>query len=155
MGRSTVSRAQQKCQWICGRDVFWSRCHCQLCYQSKKPFSNVYSVVCGDPNLFLEYDARLILFTGNFGYVMVVLVGASMALKMVMSRWGRLLPLWYMYEFFSATCPKLHKELLLFNKLAWDAYLVQSLKWGNDEHKAQQLTTLREMLPFDKGILWL
>ncbi|WEB04200.1 ABC transporter ATP-binding protein [Streptococcus anginosus] len=95
----------------------------------------------------------LMMFVGNFGYVMVVLVGASMALNGDVTM-GTIVAFMVYVRIFSQPLSQIAQGITTLQQASAAMgrvfeFLAES-EMENDEHKAQQLTTLKGDVAFDK-----
>ena len=95
----------------------------------------------------------LMMFVGNFGYVMVVLVGASMALNGDVTM-GTIVAFMVYVRTFSQPLSQIAQGITTLQQASAAMgrvfeFLAES-EMENDEHKAQQLTTLKGDVAFDK-----
>ena len=95
----------------------------------------------------------LMMFVGNFGYVMVVLVGASMALNGDVTM-GTIVAFMVYVRIFSQPLSQIAQGITTLQQASAAMgrvfeFLAES-EMENDEHKAQQLTTLKADVAFDK-----
>ena len=95
----------------------------------------------------------LMMFVGNFGYVMVVLVGASMALNGDVTM-GTIVAFMVYVRIFSQPLSQIAQGITTLQQASAAMgrvfeFLAES-EMENDEHKAQQLTTLKRDVDFDK-----
>ena len=95
----------------------------------------------------------LMIFTGNFGYVMVVLVGASMALNGDVTM-GTIVAFMVYVRIFSQPLSQIAQGITTLQQASAAMgrvfeFLAEPER-ENDEHKAQQLTTLKGDVAFDK-----
>ena len=95
----------------------------------------------------------LMIFTGNFGYVMVVLVGASMALNGDVTM-GTIVAFMVYVRIFSQPLSQIAQGITTLQQASAAMGRVFEFlaepEMENDEHKAQQLTTLKGDVAFDK-----
>lgn len=95
----------------------------------------------------------LMIFTGNFGYVMVVLVGASMALNGDVTM-GTIVAFMVYVRIFSQPLSQIAQGITNLQQASAAMGRVFEFlaepEMENDEHKAQQLTTLKGDVAFDK-----
>ena len=95
----------------------------------------------------------LMIFTGNFGYVMVVLVGASMALNGDVTM-GTIVAFMVYVRTFSQPLSQIAQGITTLQQASAAMGRVFEFlaepEMENDEHKAQQLTTLKGDVAFDK-----
>ena len=95
----------------------------------------------------------LMMFVGNFGYVMVVLVGASMALNGDVTM-GTIVAFMVYVRIFSQPLSQIAQGITTLQQaIAAMGRVFEFLaepEMENDEHKAQQLTTLKGDVTFDK-----
>ena len=95
----------------------------------------------------------LMIFTGNFGYVMVVLVGASMALNGDVTM-GTIVAFMVYVRIFSQPLSQIAQGITTLQQASVAMGRVFEFlaepEMENDEHKAQQLTTLKGDVAFDK-----
>ncbi|MBZ2155712.1 ABC transporter ATP-binding protein [Streptococcus anginosus] len=95
----------------------------------------------------------LMMFVGNFGYVMVVLVGASMALNGDVTM-GTIVAFMVYVRIFSQPLSQIAQGITTLQQASAAMgrvfeFLAES-EMENDEHKAQQLTILKGDVAFDK-----
>ncbi|PRT63762.1 ABC transporter [Streptococcus anginosus] len=95
----------------------------------------------------------LMMFVGNFGYVMVVLVGASMALNGDVTM-GTIVAFMVYVRIFSQPLSQIAQGITTLQQASAAMgrvfeFLAES-EMENDEYKAQQLTTLKGDVAFDK-----
>ena len=94
----------------------------------------------------------LMIFTGNFGYVMVVLVGASMALNGDVTM-GTIVAFMVYVRTFSQPLSQIAQGITTLQQASAAMGRVFEFlaepEMENDEHKAQQLTTLKGDVTFD------
>ena len=95
----------------------------------------------------------LMMFVGNFGYVMVVLVGASMALNGDVTM-GTIVAFMVYVRIFSQPLSQIAQGITTLQQASAAMgrvfeFLAES-EMENDEHKSQQLTTLKGDVAFDK-----
>ncbi|WP_049493171.1 ABC transporter ATP-binding protein [Streptococcus constellatus] len=94
----------------------------------------------------------LMIFTGNFGYVMVVLVGASMALNGDVTM-GTIVAFMVYVRIFSQPLSQIAQGITTLQQASAAMGRVFEFlaepEMENDEHKAQQLTTLKGDVTFD------
>lgn len=94
----------------------------------------------------------LMIFTGNFGYVMVVLVGASMALNGDVTM-GTIVAFMVYVRTFSQPFSQITQGITTLQQASAAMGRVFEFlaepEMENDEHKAQQLTTLKGDVTFD------
>lgn len=94
----------------------------------------------------------LMIFTGNFGYVMVVLVGASMALNGDVTM-GTIVAFMVYVRIFSQPLSQIAQGITTFQQASAAMGRVFEFlaepEMENDEHKSQQLTTLKGDVTFD------
>ena len=94
----------------------------------------------------------LMIFTGNFGYVMVVLVGASMALNGDVPM-GTIVAFMVYVRIFSQPLSQIAQGITTLQQASAAMGRVFEFlaepEMENDEHKAQQLTTLKGDVTFD------
>lgn len=95
----------------------------------------------------------LMIFTGNFGYVMVVLVGASMALNGDVTM-GTIVAFMVYVRIFSQPLSQIAQGITTLQQASAAMGRVFEFlaepEMENNEHKAQQLTTLKGDVAFDK-----
>ena len=95
----------------------------------------------------------LMMFVGNFGYVMVVLVGASMALNGDVTM-GTIVAFMVYVRTFSQPLSQIAQGITTLQQASAAMGRVFEFlaepEMENDEHKAQQLTTLKGDVAFDK-----
>ena len=95
----------------------------------------------------------LMMFVGNFGYVMVVLVGASMALNGDVTM-GTIVAFMVYVRIFSQPLSQIAQGITTLQQASAAMGRVFEFlaepEMENDEHKAQQLTTLKGDVTFDK-----
>ena len=95
----------------------------------------------------------LMMFVGNFGYVMVVLVGASMALNGDVTM-GTIVAFMVYVRIFSQPLSQIAQGITTLQQASAAMGRVFEFlaepEMENDEHKAQQLTTLKGDVAFDK-----
>lgn len=95
----------------------------------------------------------LMMFVGNFGYVMVVLVGASMALNGDVTM-GTIVAFMVYVRIFSQPLSQIAQGITTLQQASAAMGRVFEFltepEMKNDEHKAQQLTTLKGDVAFDK-----
>ena len=95
----------------------------------------------------------LMMFVGNFGYVMVVLVGASMALNGDVTM-GTIVAFMVYVRIFSQPLSQIAQGTTTLQQASAAMGRVFEFlaepEMENDEHKAQQLTTLKGDVTFDK-----
>lgn len=95
----------------------------------------------------------LMIFTGNFGYVIVVLVGASMALNGDVTM-GTIVAFMVYVRIFSQPLSQIAQGITTLQQASAAMGRVFEFlaepEMENDEHKAQQLTTLKGDVAFDK-----
>lgn len=95
----------------------------------------------------------LMMFVGNFGYVMVVLVGASMALNGDVTM-GTIVAFMVYVRIFSQPLSQIAQGITILQQASAAMGRVFEFlaepEMENDEHKAQQLTTLKGDVTFDK-----
>ena len=95
----------------------------------------------------------LMMFVGNFGYVMVVLVGASMALNGDVTM-GTIVAFMVYVRTFSQPLSQIAQGITTLQQASAAMGRVFEFlaepEMENDEHKAQQLTTLKGEVAFDK-----
>ena len=95
----------------------------------------------------------LMMFVGNFGYVMVVLVGASMALNGDVTM-GTIVAFMVYVRTFSQPLSQIAQGITTLQQASAAMGRVFEFlaepEMENDEHKAQQLTTLKGDVTFDK-----
>ena len=95
----------------------------------------------------------LMMFVGNFGYVMVVLVGASMALNGDVTM-GTIVAFMVYVRIFSQPLSQIAQGITILQQASAAMGRVFEFlaepEMENDEHKAQQLTTLKGDVAFDK-----
>lgn len=95
----------------------------------------------------------LMMFVGNFGYVMVVLVGASMALNGDVTM-GTIVAFMVYVRIFSQPLSQIAQGITTLQQASAAMGRVFEFlaepEMENDEHKAQQLTTLKGDVIFDK-----
>ena len=95
----------------------------------------------------------LMMFVGNFGYVMVVLVGASMALNGDVTM-GTIVAFMVYVRTFSQPLSQIAQGIATLQQASAAMGRVFEFlaepEMENDEHKAQQLTTLKGDVAFDK-----
>lgn len=95
----------------------------------------------------------LMMFVGNFGYVMVVLVGASMALNGAVTM-GTIVAFMVYVRIFSQPLSQIAQGITTLQQASAAMGRVFEFlaepEMENDEHKAQQLTTLKGDVTFDK-----
>ncbi|WP_247948159.1 ABC transporter ATP-binding protein [Streptococcus constellatus] len=95
----------------------------------------------------------LMIFTGNFGYVMVVLVGASMALNGDVTM-GTIVAFMVYVRTFSQPLSQIAQGITTLQQASAAMGRVFEFlaepEMENNEHKAQQLTTLKGDVAFDK-----
>lgn len=95
----------------------------------------------------------LMMFVGNFGYVMVVLVGASMALNGDVTM-GAIVAFMVYVRTFSQPLSQIAQGITTLQQASAAMGRVFEFlaepEMENDEHKAQQLTTLKGDVIFDK-----
>ncbi|WP_049477112.1 ABC transporter ATP-binding protein [Streptococcus constellatus] len=95
----------------------------------------------------------LMIFTGNFGYVMVVLVGASMALNGDVTM-GTIVAFMVYVRTFSQPLSQIAQGITTLQQASAAMGRVFEFlaepEMENDEHKSQQLTTLKGDVTFDK-----
>lgn len=94
----------------------------------------------------------LMIFTGNFGYVMVVLVGASMALNGDVTM-GTIVAFMVYVRTFSQPLSQIAQGITTLQQASAAMgrvfeFLAEA-EMENDEHKSQQLTTLKGDVTFD------
>ena len=94
----------------------------------------------------------LMIFTGNFGYVMVVLVGASMALNGDVTM-GTIVAFMVYVRIFSQPLSQIAQGITTLQQASAAMGRVFEFlaepEMENDEHKSQQLTTLKGDVTFD------
>ncbi|WP_455146070.1 ABC transporter ATP-binding protein [Streptococcus constellatus] len=94
----------------------------------------------------------LMIFTGNFGYVMVVLVGASMALNGYVTM-GTIVAFMVYVRTFSQPLSQIAQGITTLQQASAAMGRVFEFlaepEMENDEHKSQQLTTLKGDVTFD------
>ena len=94
----------------------------------------------------------LMIFTGNFGYVMVVLVGASMALNGDVTM-GTIVAFMVYVRIFSHPLSQIAQGITTLQQASAAMGRVFEFlaepEMENDEHKSQQLTTLKGDVTFD------
>lgn len=94
----------------------------------------------------------LMIFTGNFGYVMVVLVGASMALNGDVTM-GTIVAFMVYVRTFSQPLSQIAQGITTLQQASAAMGRVFEFlaepEMENDEHKSQQLTTLKGDVTFD------
>ena len=94
----------------------------------------------------------LMIFTGNFGYVMVVLVGASMALNGYVTM-GTIVAFMVYVRIFSQPLSQIAQGITTLQQASAAMGRVFEFlaepEMENDEHKSQQLTTLKGDVTFD------
>ncbi|BAM23964.1 ABC multidrug transporter [Streptococcus intermedius JTH08] len=94
----------------------------------------------------------LMIFTGNFGYVMVVLVGASMALNGDVTM-GTIVAFMVYVRTFSQPLSQIAQGITTLQQASAAMGRVfeflAELEMENDEHKSQQLATLKGDVTFD------
>ena len=94
----------------------------------------------------------LMIFTGNFGYVMVVLVGASMALNGYVTM-GTIVAFMVYVRIFSHPLSQIAQGITTLQQASAAMGRVFEFlaepEMENDEHKSQQLTTLKGDVTFD------
>lgn len=94
----------------------------------------------------------LMIFTGNFGYVMVVLVGASMALNGDVTM-GTIVAFMVYVRIFSQPLSQIAQGITALQQASAAMGRVFEFlaepEMENDEHKSQQLTTLKGDVTFD------
>ncbi|WP_270211415.1 ABC transporter ATP-binding protein [Streptococcus anginosus] len=95
----------------------------------------------------------LMMFVGNFGYVMVVLVGASMALNGDVTM-GTIVAFMVYVRIFSQPLSQIAQGITTLQQASAAMGRVFEFlaepEMENDEHKSQQLTTLKGDVTFDK-----
>ena len=95
----------------------------------------------------------LMMFVGNFGYVMVVLVGASMALNGDVTM-GTIVAFMVYVRIFSQPLSQIAQGITILQQASAAMGRVFEFlaepEMENDEHKAHQLTTLKGDVTFDK-----
>lgn len=95
----------------------------------------------------------LMMFVGNFGYVMVILVGASMALNGDVTM-GTIVAFMVYVRIFSQPLSQIAQGITTLQQASAAMGRVFEFlaepEMENDEHKAQQLTTLKGDVAFDK-----
>lgn len=95
----------------------------------------------------------LMMFVGNFGYVMVVLVGASMTLNGDVTM-GTIVAFMVYVRIFSQPLSQIAQGITTLQQASAAMGRVFEFlaepEMENDEHKAQQLTTLKGDVTFDK-----
>lgn len=95
----------------------------------------------------------LMMFVGNFGYVMVVLVGASMALNGDVTM-GTIVAFMVYVRIFSQPLSQIAQGITTLQQASAAMGRVFEFlaepEMENDEHKAQELTTLKGDVTFDK-----
>ena len=104
-------------------------------------------------NRAMTFMMPLMMFVGNFGYVMVVLVGASMALNGDVTM-GTIVAFMVYVRIFSQPLSQIAQGITTLQQASAAMGRVFEFlaepEMENDEHKAQQLTTLKGDVTFDK-----